>query len=268
MIIGNKEFDVLNRTNIMGILNLTPDSFSDGGRFICLDDALRQAELMLIQGADIIDVGGESTRPGYSQISEQEELERILPVIERLASEFDTVISVDTYKSAVADEALKAGASMVNDIWGFKYDDKMAHVVAKHGACCCLMHNRKEAVYADFLQDVLEDLKGSIEIAKAAGIADDRIILDPGIGFGKTYEMNLTVLKNLEYFRKLGYPMLLGASRKSVIGEALDLPKDCREEGTIATSVLAAESGYAFVRVHDVEKNLRAIRMTEAIMKA
>lgn len=267
MIIGNREFDFSEHTYIMGILNVTPDSFSDGGKWNDMDRALKHAKEMVAQGADVLDVGGESTRPGHIKISEQEEIDRVVPYIERLKAEFDVPVSIDTYKSGVAEAALGGGADLVNDIWGFLYDERMAEVTAKYGAACCLMHNRNEARYESFIEDMKSDLKKCIATAKAAGVSDDKIILDPGVGFGKTYEMNLLVMKHLEDFKSLGYPLLLGTSRKSMIGNALDLPSDQREEGTIATSVMAAMSGYGFVRVHDVEKNYRAIKMTEAILK-
>ncbi len=267
MRIGNKIFDTDNHTYIMGILNVTPDSFSDGGRWNDMDSAIRHAEQMLVEGADIIDVGGESTRPGHIQISEQEEIERVVPIIERLKREFDAPVSIDTYKSNVAEAALAAGADLVNDIWGFLYDERMAAVVKKRDAACCLMHNRSEAKYNNFIEDMRSDLRKCIAAAKTAGIEDDRIMLDPGIGFGKNLEMNLLAMKNLGAFADLGYPVLLGTSRKSMIGLTLDLPSDQREEGTIATTVMAVMAGYGFVRVHDVEKNARAIKMTEAILK-
>ena len=244
MQIGGKTFDTEHRTYIMGILNVTPDSFSDGGRFQHLDAALKHAQDMVTDGADILDVGGESTRPGHEQISAEEEIERTVPVIEKLKQRFDTPISVDTYKSQVAEAALKAGADLVNDIWGLKYDVKMADVIAKYHVPCCLMHNRKKAEYRDFIPEVLEDLRGCIRLAKAAGIPDGQILLDPGIGFGKTYEMNLDMLKNLSALQSLEYPLLLGTSRKSVIGITLDLPADQREEGTLVTTVLGVQSGY------------------------
>lgn len=267
MVIGNREFDIKNKTYIMGILNVTPDSFSDGGRWNRLDVSLKHAQEMILQGAAIIDVGGESTRPGHVQISEQEETDRVVPVIEAIKKELDIPVSVDTYKSSVAEAALLAGADLVNDIWGFLYDEKMAGVVKKYNAACCLMHNRNEAVYTNLIEDMCGDLKKCVSIAKTAGIANDKIILDPGVGFGKTYEMNLDVLNHLDRFSALGYPMLLGTSRKSVIGRTLDLPADQREEGTLVTTVLAVQAGYSFVRVHDVEKNTRAIRMTKAILE-
>ena len=250
----------------MGILNVTPDSFSDGGRFDKMDAALLHAEKMIKEGADILDVGGESTRPGHVQITDEEEIARVVPVIEKLKKEFDVPISIDTYKSAVAEVAVCAGADLVNDIWGLKYDEKMADVIAKHDVACCLMHNKNEAVYKNFLKDMYAELQKCVDTAKAAGIEDDRIMLDPGVGFGKTYEMNLDVMKHLDLFNGLGYPMLLGTSRKSMIGLTLDLPVTEREEGTLVTTVMAVQSHYGFVRVHDAEKNRRAIKMTEVIL--
>lgn len=267
MIIGNKEFDTKNNTYIMGILNVTPDSFSDGGRYNTLDAALFHARQMVEEGADILDIGGESTRPGHIQITDAEEIERVVPIIERLKGEFDIPLSIDTYKSAVAEAALSAGADLVNDIWGLKYDEKMASVIAKSGAACCLMHNREKAEYDDFTADFLEDMRQCVEIADRAGIRRDKIILDPGVGFGKTYEMNLEIIDRLEILHELDLPILLGTSRKSVIGLTLDLPADQREEGTLVTTVYAVQKGCAFVRVHDVEKNKRAIRMTQALVR-
>lgn len=267
MIIGNKNFDTANHTYIMGILNVTPDSFSDGGKFQNLDAALKHAGEMVSDGADILDVGGESTRPGHSQITDQEEIERVVPVIERLKQEFDVPVSVDTYKSAVAETALTAGADLVNDIWGLKYDEQMAALIARHQAACCLMHNRKEAIYQQFLPDFLNDMEECIRLAKAAGISDDKIILDPGVGFGKNYEMNLEIIRKIDCMHRLGYPVLLGTSRKSVIGLTLDLPADQREEGTLVTTVYGITKGCSFVRVHDVRANRRAIQMTEAILR-
>ena len=268
MRIGNREFDVKNKTYIMGILNVTPDSFSDGGRWNETDDALSHAWTMAEEGADIIDIGGESTRPGHQQISDEEEIARIVPVIRAVKRELDLPISVDTYKSKVAAAAIEAGADLVNDIWGLKYDPEMAGLIARTGTACCLMHNKNTTEYEDFFPDMLRETAQCAELARAAGIPDDKIILDPGIGFGKTLEMNLETLYYLERFHELGYPMLLGASRKSVIGLTLDLPADQRLEGTLVTTVLAVMKGYAFVRVHDVKENLRAIRMTEAILAA
>ena len=267
MIIGGKEFDLKNNTYIMGILNVTPDSFSDGGKYNGIDRAVEHARQMIQEGVDLIDVGGESTRPGHVQISDEEEIGRVVPVIRRLKEEFDIPVSIDTYKSAVAAAAIEAGADLVNDIWGLKYDPKMADVIAKTGAACCLMHNRDNTEYQDFLEDFMNDMRECVEIARKAGIADDKIILDPGVGFGKTYEMNLEIIDKLEIMEELGYPVLLGTSRKSVIGLTLDLPVEEREEGTMVTTVYGVQKGCAFVRVHDVEKNKRAIQMTKALMR-
>lgn len=267
MRIGSREFDTEHHTYIMGILNVTPDSFSDGGKYNDLDKALLHAQELVRDGADILDVGGESTRPGHIQITEEEETERVVPVIERLKQEFDTPISIDTYKSSVAKAAVQAGAALVNDVWGLKYDAGMADVIAESQTACCLMHNREKAKYVNFLPEVLMDLQESVDIAIKAGIAKDKIILDPGVGFGKTYEMNLEIIKELNRLKFLEYPILLGTSRKSVIGLTLDLPAGQREEGTLVTTVLGILSGCAFVRVHDVKGNKRAIQMTEAIMR-
>lgn len=266
MRIGSREFDTEHQTYIMGILNVTPDSFSDGGKYSRIDAALAHAEEMIRDGADIIDVGGESTRPGHMQITDEEETARVVPVIEALKARFDTPVSVDTYKSAVAREALKAGADLVNDIWGLKYDPQMAGLIAERGAACCLMHNRNNTDYRQFIPEFLDDMRECVRLADEAGIARDKIILDPGVGFGKTYEMNLEVISRLEVMHELGLPILLGTSRKSVIGLTLDLPPEEREEGTLVTTVFGVQKGCAFVRVHDVEKNKRAIRMTRALM--
>ena len=268
MKIGNREFETDKHTYIMGILNVTPDSFSDGGSWNSVDKALAHTEQMLKEGADIIDIGGESTRPGYTMISDEEEIERVIPVIEAIKDRFDAVMSVDTYKSGVAEAAVAAGAHLINDIWGFKYDEKMADVAAKTGAAVCLMHNRKEAVYEDFLIDYKRDILESVDIALKAGVKSDRIILDPGVGFAKDYHQNLLCMKDLDNLCKLPYPVLLGTSRKSMIGNCLNLPSDQRVEGTLVTSVMAVEAGCAFVRVHDVEANRRAIMMAEAIKNA
>lgn len=267
MIIGNREFDTENNTYVMGILNVTPDSFSDGGKYNKLDAALAHAEQMVKEGADILDVGGESTRPGHVQISDEEEIARVVPVIERLKKEFDVPVSIDSYKSAVAEAAIQAGADLVNDIWGLKYDEKMASVIAKYEVACCLMHNRNEAVYHNFLEDFMDDMRECVRLADEAGIVRDKIILDPGVGFGKTCEMNLEIIDRLEIMHQLELPILLGTSRKSVIGLTLNLPSDQREEGTLVTTVYGTQKNCAFVRVHDVEKNVRAIRMTRALMR-
>lgn len=267
MRIGNREFDTNNHTYVMGILNVTPDSFSDGGSYHQLDTALFHAEKMVSEGVAIIDIGGESTRPGYTKISDQEEIDRVAPVIEAIKARFDIPISLDTYKSSVAEAGLLAGVDMINDIWGLKYDEKMAAVIAKHGAACCLMHNRDNTKYEDFIKETLQDLTDTIDIALSHGINRDCIVLDPGVGFGKTYEHNLMVLNQLEVFGTLGYPVLLGASKKSVIGLTLDVPADKRGAATVATTALAVLKGCAFVRVHDVEENVHAIKMLEVILQ-
>lgn len=254
------------RTYVMGILNVTPDSFYDGGKWNRLDQALRHVEEMVQAGADVIDIGGESTRPGHVMISDQEEIERVSPVIEMIKAHFDTPVSVDTYKGPVASASISAGADLINDIWGLKFDDKIAGVISESGLPCCLMHNRKDAVYRDFMQDLTEDLKESVALAERAGIKSDRIILDPGIGFAKSYEQNLEAIGRMDELKALGFPLLLGCSRKSVIGLTLDLPVDQRMEGTLATTVVAVMKGCMFVRVHDVKENVRAIRMTEAVL--
>ncbi len=266
MKIGNREFDIKNKTYIMGILNVTPDSFSDGGRFNELDAALFRAEEMIREGADIIDIGGESTRPGYTVISDTEEIERVVPVIEKVTAEFDIPVSIDTYKSRVAEAALKTGAHMVNDIWGLKKDPAMAGLIARSGAACCLMHNRENADYTDFVTDMITDLDECVKLAENAGISREKIILDPGVGFAKSYEQNLMAINHVDAIHKLGFPVLLATSRKSVIGLALDLPKDQRVEGTVATTVMGVMKGCAFVRVHDIRENKRAIQMTEAVL--
>ena len=268
MRIGNRDFATQGKTYCMGILNVTPDSFSDGGKFNNRDQALKHVEQMLTDGMDVLDIGGESTRPGHQQISIQEEIERVTPVIELVKKEFELPISLDTYKPEVAKAGIEAGADLINDIWGLKYDSKMAALIAESGLPCCLMHNRNEAVYQNFMQEVAADLADTIHLAKKAGIEDEKIILDPGVGFGKTYEQNLEVMNCMDELLVLGYPILLGSSRKSVIGLTLDLPVGERLEGTLATTVLAVMKGCMFVRVHDVKENVRAIRMTEAILHA
>ena len=266
MRIGSRDFATAGHTYIMGILNVTPDSFSDGGKFNQIDAALKHAEEMIGDGADVIDIGGESTRPGYTKISDEEEIDRVVPVIEAVKKEFEIPISVDTYKSGVAEAAAEAGADLINDIWGLKYDARMAEVIAKSGLACCLMHNRDNTEYRNFMEDMKQNLRETIALAKAAGIADDKIILDPGVGFAKSYENNLEVIRRLKEFNELKYPVLLGTSRKSVIGLTLDLPAAERVEGTIVTTVMAVEAGCMFVRVHDVKENHRAIQMAEAIL--
>ncbi|MCL2366179.1 MAG: dihydropteroate synthase [Oscillospiraceae bacterium] len=267
MIIGKRTFDLTHGCYIMGILNVTPDSFSDGGKWHTLDKALYHVEAMIDEGADIIDVGGESTRPGYEHISVQDEIDRTLPVISALSSRFDVPISIDTSKSAVVEAALSAGVHLVNDIWGLKSDPDMAGVIARAGVPCCLMHNREDMDYTDFMRDLISDIEASLDLAKTAGIAADNIMIDPGIGFAKTHEMNLEAINKLDRLKALGYPVLLGASRKRVVGLTLDLPVEARVEGSIAAAIVGLMRGAAFVRVHDVKETYRAIKMTQAIIQ-
>ncbi|WP_271813672.1 dihydropteroate synthase [Clostridium beijerinckii] len=268
MKIGSKEFNIGERTYIMGILNFTPDSFSDGGKFNDIDVAIKHVKEMIDNGADIIDVGGESTRPGYEIVSEEEETSRVVPIIKAIKENFDISVSIDTYKAKVAEQAIKAGANLINDIWGFKKDKDMAKVAAKYNVPCCLMHNRDDTEYKNLMEDILNDLKECINIAKDAGVKDENIILDPGIGFGKTYEQNLETMNNLERIKELGYPILLGTSRKSMIGLALNLPVEERIEGTVATTVIGImKDACDFVRVHDVLENSRAAKMTDIIVR-
>lgn len=251
----------------MGILNVTPDSFSDGGKFSDLDSALKRTEEMIRQGADVIDIGGESTRPGYTHISTDEEIQRVCPVIEKIKENFDLPVSIDTYHHDTAQAAIKSGADMINDIWGLRYDSgEMAATAAKYGVPVCLTHNKREPVYTDFLKDVPTELSESIDIAVKAGISRDKLMIDPGIGFAKSYEQNLILTDNLQVLDKLQIPVVLGTSRKSMIGLALDLPSDQRIEGTIVTTVIAVQRGCLFVRVHDILQNKRAITMTEKLM--
>ena len=268
MKIGNRIFDLAGYTYVMGILNVTPDSFSDGGMFIDKDVAVKRALQMIEEGADIIDIGGESTRPGFTPVSADEQIERVVPVIEEIKKNIDIPISVDTYDAKVAKAALEAGCDIVNDIWGLKKDPEMAKVIAEYDAFCVLMHNRNNPDYINFRKDLLSDFGEILDIANAAGINKDKIILDPGAGFGKTREQNLVAINHMDDLKVLGYPLLLGTSRKSVIGLTLDLPVDERLEGTLATTVMACMKGINFVRVHDIKENVRAIKMTEAILNS
>ncbi len=268
MRIGNKEFDLLNNSYIMGILNLTPDSFSDGGKWNDVDSILYHVEEMIKEGAEIIDIGGESTRPGYKKISQDEEISRISSYLRAIKERFDIVISIDTYKSEVARELLLHGVNMINDIWGFKADSEMAKVAAEFDVPCCLMHNRNLEVnpYKSIVEDVISDLKESISIGLKAGVRKENIIIDPGIGFGKSQNDNLVIMNNLDRLKELECPMLLGTSRKSMIGFVLDLPVEERVEGTIATTVLGIIKGCSIIRVHDVKENYRAMKMIKEIL--
>lgn len=263
---GPYRLNMSGRTLIMGILNMTPDSFSDGGRYNAVEAALERARQLVQDGADIIDIGGESTRPGYERISSEEEIARVVPIIERLAREVAVPISIDTYKADVARAALEAGAHIINDIWGAKADPDMANIAAETGAPIVLMHNRKEKPYENFMRDALGDLYESIQIAKNAGVKDGQIILDPGIGFAKNLEENLLMMRNLHVLTSLGYPVLLGTSRKSMIGNTLNLPVEERVEGTIASTCLGIQQGCRIIRVHDVKENARAAKMMDAML--
>ncbi len=282
--INDFSFEWGTRTYVMGILNLTPDSFSgDGLADFDQDTALQQARDFIQAGVDILDIGGESTRPGAAPVSAQEELDRVLPIINLLVGETDTLISIDTYKAGVAEAALKEGANIVNDVWGLRADPDLGKVVAAADAPVILMHNRSTpnnaAVkkqlggryigieYDNLLEDVKSELKESISLAHKAGIPDQKIILDPGIGFGKTVPQNLELLDRLNEIRQLGYPVLLGPSRKSFIGYTLDLPPDDRIEGTAATVAVGIVRGADIIRVHDVPEMIRVCRMTDALIR-
>ena len=261
-------FDYGKRTYIMGILNVTPDSFSGGGNFNNIDTAVNHAKEMINDGADIIDLGGESTRPGHTYVDSQEEKRRILPVIKKLKEEIQVPISVDTYKADVAEASLELGVEMINDIWGLTKDKNMANVIAKYDAYVCIMHNQDTTEYnKDIMEAIKEFLQNSIDLALKSGIKKEKIVLDPGIGFGKTFEQNLEVLKRLDEIKTLGYPVLLGTSRKSVIGNVLNVEPKERLEGTIATTVLGIRDGVDIVRVHDVKENLKAAKMADAIYR-
>ena len=267
MKIGERLFDVDHDCYIMGILNYTPDSFSDGGRWNDRDRALRHVGEMIEEGAAIIDIGGESTRPGHVQISAQEEIDRVAPIIELVKKNYDIPVSVDSYKSEVGEAALKAGADLINDIWGFQYDRRVAQLAAAYDVPCCLMHNRENRDYGDFMTDLLRDMEASVAIGREAGVRDCNIILDPGVGFAKNHEQNLTAIHRLDRLKALGFPVLLGTSRKSTLGYVLDLPSDQRVEATVATTVVGVLKGAAFFRVHDVKENYRAMRMAQAILR-
>jgi dihydropteroate synthase len=283
--INDFTFEWGSRTYVMGILNLTPDSFSgDGLAGFDQETALRQASEYVLAGVDILDVGGESTRPGAETVSPQEEMDRVLPIIELLVNEFDTLVSIDTYKAVVAQEAIKKGANLVNDVWGFRADPELVEVSANANVPVILMHNRSTpnnaaileqiggryvgVEYDNLIEDIKKELSESISIARKGGIPDEWIIIDPGIGFGKTVEQNLEVLNKLDDIRSLGYPVLLGPSRKSFIGYTLDLPPDDRVEGTAAAVSVGIVRGADIIRVHDVPEMIRVARMTDAIVRS
>lgn len=250
----------------MGVLNVTPDSFSGDGIYLDPAAALDRAEQMVAEGADVIDVGGESTRPGATRVTLEEELQRVIPVIERLAPRLPVPISIDTYKAEVARRALAAGATIVNDVWGLQADPEMAGVAAG-AAAVVVMHNQVGTQYRDLQADILHFLRDSIHLALQAGIPRDRLIVDPGIGFGKTPRHNLEILDRLDFLKELGLPILVGTSRKSTIGQVLDLPPHDRVEGTAATVAIAIAHGADVVRVHDVKPLARVARMADAIVR-
>lgn len=265
-ILGNTEIDFSKETVVMGILNVTPDSFSDGGKYNYLDAAVEKAAEMLKDGAKIIDIGGESTRPGHTPVTLDEELSRTIPVIEVLSKELNCVISIDTYKASVAEEAIKAGAHIINDVWGAKREPRIVEVAKKYDAPIILMHNRFEAIYEGNLGDeLIGDIEESISLARNAGVVDRNIWLDPGIGFAKNIEENIEAMQNLDRLAALGHPVLLGTSRKSLIGKVLDLPVEERLEGTGATVCYGIEHGCHIVRVHDVKAIARMVRMMDVL---
>jgi dihydropteroate synthase len=263
---GPYTLDYGKKTIIMGILNATPDSFSDGGKYNNVELAVERAKKMVENGADIIDVGGESTRPGYTVISEEEEIERVVPVIEAISKNVQVPISIDTYKAKVAQKAVEAGAHIINDIWGAKADKKMAAVAAEYHVPIVLMHNRQDRNYSFFTRDVLNDLYESISIVKQAGVKDEQIILDPGIGFAKDLNENILMMQHLDTLTSLGYPVLLGTSKKSMIGQALELPVEERMEGTGATVCFGIQKGCQIIRIHDVKEMSRMAKMMDVLM--
>lgn len=262
---GGVALDFQKETIVMGILNITPDSFSDGGKFNEIETAVARAKQMVADGAKIIDIGGESTRPGYTRISDDEEIARVVPVIQAIRAEVNTVISIDTYKSAVAKAAVLAGAHVINDIWGAKRDPEIAKVAADHGVPIILMHNRDNEEYTDFWSEAKQDLEESIQITKAAGVPDEHIWLDPGIGFAKSTTQNIWMIQHLSDLVEMGYPVLLATSRKRLIGNVLNLPVDERMEGTGATVCYGVQLGCHMVRVHDVKEITRMTKMMDVL---
>ncbi|MFS0784170.1 dihydropteroate synthase [Bacillus sp. 1P06AnD] len=263
---GKYSLDFSKKTLIMGILNITPDSFSDGGSFFDIEKAVEHARQLVMDGADIIDIGGESTRPGAAVVSAEEEMERVIPVIKAITDEIDVPISIDTYKADVAREAIHAGAHIINDVWGGKADERMYVTAAELDVPYILMHNRDHLDYQHFIRDSFTDLYECILAAKKAGVQDEKIILDPGIGFAKNLDMNLDMMGNLNHLVALGYPVLLGTSKKSMIGAILDLPPDERVEGTIATVCFGIQQGCQIMRVHNVKEVSRAAKVMDALL--
>ncbi|MEI3604586.1 dihydropteroate synthase [Pseudogracilibacillus sp. SE30717A] len=255
------------RTHVMGILNITPDSFSDGGNYTSIKKAIEQAKKMQADGADIIDIGGESTRPDHKPVDVEEELDRVIPVIRAIKNELDIPISIDTYKAETARRAIEAGADIINDIWGAKMDPKMAEVASVYNVPIILMHNRNDKNYSSLIDDMIADLNGSIAIVKDAGVKDENIVLDPGIGFAKESEDNYKVMRHLEKFHQLNYPLLLGASRKSFIEKIIDATPEERDTATGATTCLGISKGVQIVRVHDVKRTVELAKMMDAMLK-
>lgn len=266
LVINNIELDYRKETIVMGILNVTPDSFSDGGKFNSVNAAVAHAKEMVANGAKIIDIGGESTRPGYTRISDEEEIDRVVPVIKAILNEVPVIISIDTYKSAVARAAIEAGAHMINDIWGAKADPEIAKVAADYNVPIILMHNRNDEDYTNYFENYMQDLQESIQIVKNAGVPDQNIILDPGIGFVKNLKQSIETMQRLDELVDIGYPVLLATSRKRMIGTILNLPLDERVEGTAATCAYGVMKGCHIVRVHDVKEVARTVRMIDALM--
>ncbi|WML55733.1 dihydropteroate synthase [Neobacillus sp. PS3-12] len=250
----------------MGILNVTPDSFSDGGKYYNLEQAIEHAKQMVENGADLIDIGGESTRPGHTPLSVEEELERVIPAVSAISKHVHVPISVDTFKAEVARQSIEAGAHIINDIWGATRDPKMAAVIAELNVPIILMHNRTNRDYQHFIRDALNDLYESIMLVKNAGVKDENIILDPGIGFAKDYSEDIEMMRNLDKLVATGYPVLLATSRKRMIGNATSLPVDQRVEGTGATVCYGIQKGCQMVRVHDVKEIARMAKMMDALL--
>ncbi|MFC2948851.1 dihydropteroate synthase [Virgibacillus sediminis] len=266
--VKEKELNLSDRTHIMGILNVTPDSFSDGGRYNTVERAVEQAKELADQGADIIDIGGESTRPGHEPVSAAQEIDRVVPVIKAVKETLDIPISIDTYKAETAREAVEAGADIINDVWGAKKEPAIAGVAAEYGVPIILMHNRDNIDYTSLIDDMKSDLQESIDIARRAGVKEENIILDPGVGFAKTAEGNLAVMNHLEEFTQMGYPLLLATSRKRFIGSVLDVPAEERDIGTGATTCLGIVKGAHMVRVHNVKVNAELVKMMDAMLHA
>lgn len=266
IICGPYTLDYRKKTLIMGILNITPDSFSDGGKFTDLQQAVLRAKELVEAGADIIDIGGESTRPGYEEISVEEEIARVVPVIKEIVKEVPVPLSIDTYKAEVAKQAIEAGAHIINDIWGAKADPEMAKIAARTNVPIVLMHNRNNEDYDSFFRDCMNDLYESVALVKAAGVKDENIIVDPGIGFAKDFNGNMEMMRHLDKLVAFGYPVLLGTSKKRMIGTVLDLPVNERMEGTGATVCYGIQKGCQIVRVHDVKEISRMAKMMDALM--